>query len=94
MNSIAVLKVLILSQLAVGFGPSTTDGVLVAYRYVYSQHFIVVGAINNLLLNRLGSLDWQFSNVTADATYQFVGNWTELSDEDIHEKKIFEMRGK
>jgi hypothetical protein len=27
-------EVLILSQLAVSFGPSTTDGVLVAYRYV------------------------------------------------------------
>ncbi|GLI78736.1 hypothetical protein PoHVEF18_007057 [Penicillium ochrochloron] len=59
-------------KLAVSFGPSTTDGVLVAYR--------------------LGSLDWQFSNVTADATYQFVGNWTELTNEEIHEKKIFEMR--
>ncbi|OOQ88723.1 acetylxylan esterase [Penicillium brasilianum] len=59
-------------KLAVSFGPSTTDGVLVAYR--------------------LGSLDWQFSNVTADATYQFVGNWTELNDEEIREKKIFEMR--
>jgi hypothetical protein len=49
---------------------------------------------SNLSFDRLGSLDWQFSNVTSDATYQFVGNWTELTDEEIHEKKIFEMRGK
>ncbi|KAJ5668976.1 Esterase SGNH hydrolase-type subgroup [Penicillium macrosclerotiorum] len=60
------------SKLAVSFGPSTNDGVLVAYR--------------------LGSLDWQFSNVTADSTYQFVGNWTGLSDAQIEQKKIFEMR--
>lgn len=56
--------------------------------------FVVAEAISNLSLNRLGSLDWQFSNVTADATYQFIGNWTELTDQEIHEKKIFEMRGK
>ncbi|KAJ5151143.1 Esterase SGNH hydrolase-type subgroup [Penicillium canariense] len=65
-------RILTHSQLAVSFGPSTTDGVLVAYR--------------------LGSLDWQFSNVTAAATYQFIGDWTGLSTEEVHEKKTFEMR--
>ncbi|KAJ5805959.1 Esterase SGNH hydrolase-type subgroup [Penicillium pulvis] len=60
------------NKLAISFGPSTSDGVLVAYR--------------------LGSLDWQFSNVTADATYQFIGPWTELADDIVDVPKIFEMR--
>jgi hypothetical protein len=79
----------------VSFGPSTSDGVLVAYRYVKEFQFqSSFEQSNSSSLYRLGSLDWQFSNVTADATYQFVGDWSELSDEEIREKKIFEMRGK
>jgi hypothetical protein len=47
-----------------------------------------------LILNSVGSLDWQFSNVTADSTYQFVGPWSELNDgEETPEKNVFEMRG-
>ncbi|KAJ5143222.1 CAZyme family CE2 [Penicillium bovifimosum] len=46
-----------------------------------------------LVAYRIGSLDWQFSNVTADSTYQFVGPWSELKDGDEPiGKNIFEMR--
>ncbi|CAG8135257.1 unnamed protein product [Penicillium salamii] len=46
-----------------------------------------------LVAYRIGSLDWQFSNVTADSTYQFVGPWSELNDgEETPEKNVFEMR--
>lgn len=49
---------------------------------------------NHLTFISVGSLDWQFSNVTADSTYQFVGPWSELNDgEEIPEKNVFEMRG-
>ncbi|CAG7938947.1 unnamed protein product [Penicillium olsonii] len=48
---------------------------------------------HRLRFNSVGSLDWQFSNVTADATYQFVGPWSELADgEEIPDKNVFEMR--
>ncbi|KAJ5140727.1 Esterase SGNH hydrolase-type subgroup [Penicillium atrosanguineum] len=60
------------SQLAVSFGQSTSDGVLVAYR--------------------VGSLDWQFSNVTADSTYQFVGPELGLDEDLVKQHKVFEMR--
>ncbi|KAJ5888721.1 CAZyme family CE2 [Penicillium taxi] len=58
-------------KLAISFGSSTTDGVLVAYR--------------------IGSLDWQFSNVTADSTYQFIGP-TSLEEDQKDENKTFELR--
>lgn len=42
---------------------------------------------------RIGSLDWQFSNITASSTYQFVGPWSELKDGDEPvDKNVFEMR--
>jgi hypothetical protein len=44
--------------------------------------------------HRIGSLDWQFSNVTRDSTYQFVGPWSELDEDLVEAKKVFEMRGK
>lgn len=47
-----------------------------------------------LNLSRIGSLDWQFSNITASSTYQFVGPWSELKDGDEPvDKNVFEMRG-
>lgn len=39
---------------------------------------------------RIGSLDWLFSNVTADSTYQFVNSETEIDEET--ETNVFEMR--
>jgi hypothetical protein len=77
-------------QLAVHFGENTNTGVLVAYRYVciflYMYSVLTVGSI--------GSLDWQFSNITASSTYQFVGPWSELKDGDEPvDKNVFEMRG-
>lgn len=41
----------------------------------------------------VGNLDWLYSNVTADATYQFVGPDFEIEDELIDVEKTFEMRG-
>lgn len=47
-----------------------------------------------LNISRIGSLDWQFSNITASSTYQFVGPSSELKDGDQPvDKNIFEMRG-
>ena len=47
-----------------------------------------------LNVSRIGSLDWQFSNITASSTYQFVGPESELKDGDEPvEKNTFEMRG-
>jgi hypothetical protein len=47
-----------------------------------------------LNLGSIGSLDWQFSNITASSTYQFVGPWSELKDGDEPvDKNVFEMRG-
>ncbi|CAI7662585.1 unnamed protein product [Penicillium pancosmium] len=43
-------------------------------------------------LNSVGNLDWQYSNVTADATYQFVGDNSELGDVPADTGKVFEMR--
>lgn len=45
-----------------------------------------------LVAYRLGNLDWQYSNVTADATYQFIGDWTELDEGLVNVQKTFEMR--
>lgn len=72
------------------FGESTTDGVLVAYRSV-SRSLTV--RLVSLTPRRVGSLDWQFSNVTADSTYQFVGPELELDEDLIKQHKVFEMRG-
>ncbi|KAL4888512.1 SGNH hydrolase-type esterase domain-containing protein [Aspergillus ambiguus] len=60
------------TRLAVSFGESTSDGVLLAYR--------------------VGSLDWQFSNVTADATYQFVTPDT-FNGIHVGDNNVFELRG-
>ncbi|KAI2886200.1 CAZyme family CE2 [Aspergillus niger] len=57
-------------QLAVSFGPQTSEGVLLAYR--------------------IDGLDWQFSNVTANSTYQFAGSWTPGLD--LSKNNTFEMR--
>lgn len=40
----------------------------------------------------VGSLDWQFSNVTADTTYQFVTSDT-LEGIDAGDTNVFELRG-
>lgn len=45
-----------------------------------------------LVAYRVGNLDWQYSNVTADATYQFVGDWSELGEVPSDTGKVFEMR--
>ncbi|TQB72603.1 hypothetical protein MPDQ_006736 [Monascus purpureus] len=45
-----------------------------------------------LVAYRIDSLDWQFSNVTADSTYQFVGPWSDLDEAHLAETKVFEMR--
>ncbi|KAJ5977586.1 Esterase SGNH hydrolase-type subgroup [Penicillium viridicatum] len=46
-----------------------------------------------LVAYRIGSLDWQFSNITASSTYQFVGPESELKDGDEPVgKNTFEMR--
>ncbi|RAH68065.1 SGNH/GDSL hydrolase family protein [Aspergillus aculeatinus CBS 121060] len=59
------------NKLALSFGPSTSNGALVAYR--------------------IGSLDWRFSNVTADATYQFIGP-DDFTDGVDTKSNVFEMR--
>jgi hypothetical protein len=41
----------------------------------------------------VGNLDWQYSNVTADATYQFVGDWSDFGEVSADTGKVFEMRG-
>lgn len=46
-----------------------------------------------LTIRSVGSLDWQFSNVTADSTYQFVGPELELDEDLVEQHKVFEMRG-
>ena len=77
-------------QLAVHFGENTNTGVLVAYRYVH----LPLHVFSVLILGSIGSLDWQFSNITASSTYQFVGPWSELKDGDEPvDKNVFEMRG-
>ncbi|KAG0161577.1 hypothetical protein PDIDSM_9111 [Penicillium digitatum] len=46
-----------------------------------------------LVAYRIGSLDWQFSNITASSTYQFVGPSSELKDgDDPVDQNVFEMR--
>ncbi|KAJ5621322.1 Esterase SGNH hydrolase-type subgroup [Penicillium herquei] len=45
-----------------------------------------------LVAYRLGNLDWQYSNVTAESTYQFIGPWTEMDEDLIDAQKPFEMR--
>ncbi|GES59898.1 GDSL-like lipase/acylhydrolase domain protein [Aspergillus terreus] len=48
---------------------------------------------NVLVAYRIGGLDWEFSNVTANATYQFVGPWTTaLNTTQNSDTKAFEMR--
>ncbi|PKY05002.1 GDSL-like Lipase/Acylhydrolase-like protein [Aspergillus campestris IBT 28561] len=47
-----------------------------------------------LIAYRLGRLDWQFSNVTGNSTYQFIGPWTPgINGSIASEKKSFELRG-
>ncbi|PYH99778.1 acetylxylan esterase [Aspergillus ellipticus CBS 707.79] len=58
------------NQLALSFGPQTSEGVLLAYR--------------------IGGLDWEFSNVTANASYQFAGPSTPGLD--LTQNTTFEMR--
>ncbi|KAL4999953.1 SGNH hydrolase-type esterase domain-containing protein [Aspergillus recurvatus] len=46
-----------------------------------------------LVAYRIGGQDWQFSNVTADDTYQFVGPWTtgvNLTESNV--QRTFELR--
>ncbi|KAK1149146.1 hypothetical protein N8T08_006366 [Aspergillus melleus] len=45
-----------------------------------------------LVAYRIGSLDWLFSNVTADTTYQFVSPDTDMGDKPVGDPKIFELR--
>ncbi|KAL5362409.1 acetylxylan esterase [Aspergillus floccosus] len=48
---------------------------------------------NVLVAYRIGGLDWEFSNVTANATYQFVGPWTSaLNTTQKTDAKAFEIR--
>ncbi|KAK1142612.1 hypothetical protein N8T08_007416 [Aspergillus melleus] len=46
-----------------------------------------------LVAYRIGGLDWSFSNVTANATYQFVGPGTEFDHIHANSTKAFELRG-
>ncbi|KKK18229.1 hypothetical protein ARAM_002979 [Aspergillus rambellii] len=46
-----------------------------------------------LVAYRLGGMNWQFSNVTADSTCQFIGPWTPgLNETDQAQNKTFELR--
>lgn len=45
-----------------------------------------------LVAYRVGNLDWQYSNVTADSTYQFIGEESNLGDIPLETGKVFEMR--
>nr|ABF50860.1 acetylxylan esterase [Aspergillus nidulans] len=45
-----------------------------------------------LVAYRIGTLDWLFTNVTADATYQFVGEGTHYEELPGDGDHIFEMR--
>lgn len=48
-----------------------------------------------LVAYRLGGQDWQFSNVTANATYQFIGpTTTGLNLTNAGDAKSFELRGR
>jgi hypothetical protein len=46
-----------------------------------------------ITIGRIGTLDWLFTNVTADATYQFVGEGTHYEELPGDGDHIFEMRG-
>lgn len=53
------------------------------------------GQNERLIVRRLGGQDWQFSNVTANATYQFIGpTTTGLNLTKSGDAKTFELRGK
>jgi hypothetical protein len=53
------------------------------------------GSHARLIYCRLGGQDWQFSNVTANATYQFIGpTTTGLNLTNTGDPKTFELRGK
>lgn len=44
--------------------------------------------------HRIAGQDWQFANVTANDTYQFVGPWTTgVNLTEATAQKTFEMRG-
>lgn len=45
-----------------------------------------------LVAYRVGNLDWQYSNVTADSTYQFYGEESDFGDVPLDTGKVFEMR--
>ncbi|KAI9044492.1 SGNH/GDSL hydrolase family protein [Aspergillus affinis] len=45
-----------------------------------------------LVAYRIGGLDWSFSNVTANATYQFVGPGTKFNHIHANSTKAFELR--
>ncbi|KAL4907761.1 hypothetical protein BDW74DRAFT_148067 [Aspergillus multicolor] len=45
-----------------------------------------------LVAYRIGTLDWLFTNVTADATYQFIGEGTHYEELPGDGDHIFEMR--
>ncbi|OJJ00844.1 hypothetical protein ASPVEDRAFT_40356 [Aspergillus versicolor CBS 583.65] len=45
-----------------------------------------------MIAYRIGTLDWLFSNVTADSTYQFVGEGTQYEELPGDGEHIFEMR--
>jgi hypothetical protein len=51
------------------------------------------GSHARLIYCRLGGQDWQFSNVTANATYQFIGpTTTGLNLTNTGDPKTFELR--
>ena len=44
--------------------------------------------------NRIGGLDWEFSNVTANSAYQFVKPGSSaLNETEYADDKTFELRG-
>ncbi|KKK22393.1 hypothetical protein ARAM_002234 [Aspergillus rambellii] len=45
-----------------------------------------------LVAYRIGTLDWLFSNVTADSTYQFIGPGTAYEELPDEEDRVFELR--
>lgn len=78
-------------QLAVSFGEHTSKDVLVAYRYARLDclwHCFWFDCY------RIGGLDWEFSNVTANSAYQFVEPGSSaLNETEYTDHKTFELRG-
>jgi len=80
------------SNLAVTFGNYTDAGVLLAWR---KSQFLYTRLILLNIPPGIDGQDWQFANVTANATYQFVDASTtgqNLTNTTIGQQQTFEFR--